>query len=200
MKIIAAIPLLFLLVIQNGCISQDEQRIKKDLDSRFTKFEIVEIRVDNSNLENAWNLLLSCRLNVSDNNLKISKALLDYEVRTSNYPIPGIKISEEERKTWAKKRYFEYLDSVYKVLEAKLLNFEDLKFSKKYREKCFYVKYRLYKEENKIEKEEYYFLKNNNNEIVHRPYKWDDFLIEENYSDPINSALEYYSEILKLKY
>jgi hypothetical protein len=198
MKTISAIPILLLILLMNGCVSPDKWRIKKDLKTRYIKFEIVEIKKDSSNREEAWKRIIRCKLIVADNNCNISEALLDYEIKKSGYNISGLKISSEERKKWTLKQYRDYVNSLYKKSEDALKGFEDLRFSKSYNEQCYYVKYRIFKEENKVQKEDYYFTNKNNNYVVHRAYDWNEFLFEAKYSDLINEALKYYPDILDL--
>jgi hypothetical protein len=198
MKTISAISILLIILIMNGCISPNKWRIKKDLKTRFTKFEIVEIKKDSSNREEAWNRLIRCKLIVADNNSNITEALLDFEIKKSGYNNPELKISSEERKKWTLKHYRDYVNSLYKESENALQAFEDLRFSNRDKEQCYYVKYRIYKAENKVQKEDYYFINKNNNYVVHRAYDWNEFLFEAKYSDLINETLKYYPDILDL--
>lgn len=171
----------FLSLVFVGC-NPSNQAIKKDLNSRFTKFEIVEIRKDSSNVYDAMMTNLSLRIRIADNNLGIIKSINDIEFGTAN-----------------KKPYqtILYIDSLFNNSVQGGTDLENKQFDK--RESCYYVKYLIHKEERKITKEEYFYINEINGEVLHRPYDWSEFLRELKYSDQIKDALLYQSEIMDLK-
>ena len=162
-------PVLFILILSIvfvGC-NPSNQAIKKDLNSRFTKFEIVEIRIDTSNVYDAKMSLLSLKINISDVNLNIAKA--------TNYYYD---------KQWSYDKTSHYMDSISTNLSKRYMDFMSLISSKS--EPCYYVKYRIYKDELKVEKEEFYYFRKNDGvitELLHRPCDWSDFLKEEECTD-----------------
>jgi hypothetical protein len=172
----------FQILLLIGC-DNDKSAIKKDLNSRFTKVEIVEIRKDSTNVRQALNILNSLKVRISEANLNIVKALY----------------SEDSSNRTPYQNYL-YMDSIQQDIIQSLKKFEDSKFDKK--EPCYYVKYLISKDEIKIPKEEYYFLDKYNGDVLHRPCEWEDFMYEQGYSDIIKDALKYRSEIfnLELKY
>jgi len=64
--------------------------------------------------------------------------------------------------------------------------FEKTRFNKP--DPCYYVKYLVYKEELKIPYEEYYYVDEQNKDVMHRPYDWDKFLIHEGYDELVKEA------------
>lgn len=186
MKTITAISILFILVIMNGCISQDKRLIKKDLDSRFTKFEIVEIKPDSANIQDAFMTLLSLKVNISQGNLDIIKAGNHY------YNIDGIG-------KWSDKKTNTYMDSVTKKMSKMCFDFMRLQFLRS--EPCYYVKYRIFNGALKEEKEEYYSIRTYDDgkqiELIHRPYNWNEYLIEQNCSDIIDQCSREYIKFLR---
>lgn len=183
MKTITFSFILSVLLIMNGCISPDNQRIKKDLDSRFTKFEIVEIKPDSANVQDAFMTLLSLKVNISQGNLDIIKAGNHY------YNIDGLG-------KWSDKKTKQYMDSITNKLSKMCYDFMRLQFSKD--EPCYYVKYRIFNGALKEEKEEYYSIRIYDDgkqiELIHRPYNWNDYLIEQNC---LNICDQCYEEQLK---
>jgi len=176
---------LMILPLVISCGNQDLSLIKDNLNSRFTKFEIVETKKDSSNVDDAFNSLLSLKVYASQCNLDIAKAINKF------YGING---------KWTKKNVINYVDSVSDMMIKAYKRFENLRFSKK--EQCYYVKYRIYDGAIKIEKEEYFYIReygNNQKEILHRPYDWDDYLRQERYSDLVNDGLKYTEEYYEVK-
>jgi hypothetical protein len=179
--------LLTLLLI--GCNSNNPKDIiMKDLNSRFTKFELVEVKEDSANVYKAINTLRSLEVRTSIINVEIIRTLNKIENSTSE-----------------KEKHMNYLhvDSIHNSLTELLEKFEKSKYDKT--DHCFYVKYLLHKEEQKIPKEEYYYIRpmpNGEYDIIHRPYDWDEFLSEYNYDSLLKEAMKYYGDIydLELKY
>jgi hypothetical protein len=169
------------LLLCSGC-NTDKSLIKKNLNSRFTKFEIVEIRKDSANVFDACNMLLSTRINVSETNLNVIKAINGYYSGTS-------KMSPKE--------IILYIDSIENKLTALMTKFEELRFDRS--ENCYYVKYLLSKEENKIPKEEYFYINPWNKEVITRPYNWDEYLYKEKYDLLINESMKYDDDYYQLK-
>jgi hypothetical protein len=187
MKKITGISILFILILLNGCTSQDEKLIKKDLESRFTKFEIVEVKKDSANVDDAFNMLLSLKVNISIGNLDITKA----EARYYNYDGLG---------KWSLTKTENYMDSVTKKLTKLCHNFMILQFDKS--EPCYYVKFRIYNGVFKEERAEYYYVRkygsnNELTELMRRPYIWKDYLLEENVADIYDKCTEKYLSFLK---
>lgn len=176
---------IFLLVLPvlfiTGC-NNPESTIKKDLDSRFTKFEVAEIKKDSSNIYNAM---------MSLNSLKI-------EIATANADMARMEGLYWDKKV-SRDKLGQYMDSVTTKLGKSCMTFMHLMGSRT--ESCYRVKYRLSKEELKIEKEEYYYLKTYDEgkkiEALHRPCDWDQFLKEEGHSDLIGECSKYYLEFLR---
>jgi hypothetical protein len=176
--------ILILQLILVGC-NNINQAIKKDLNSRFTKFEIVEIRKDSSNVEEAFNMLLSLKVNISDGNLEIVKAGNHF------YDVSGYD-------KWSYEKTTNYMNSITNKLLNMCHDFMYLQFSKS--EPCYYVKYRIFKDELKVEKEEYYYFRiyddGKKTELLHRPCNWNDFLYEQKCIDLIDKCSEPYREFL----
>lgn len=73
-----------------------------------------------------------------------------------------------------------------------------LQFSKP--ELCYRVKYRIYKDEAKIDKEEFYYLHQYGEgkiEALHRPCDWHNYLEEEGCSDLLDQCSKYYIDFLR---
>lgn len=186
MKIITVSFILFIIVIMNGCTSQDERRIKKDLSSRFTGFEIVELKKGSANLEDAFNTLNSLKINIAQGNLDIIIAGNHY------YNIDGIG-------KWSDKRTNAYMDSVTKEMSKMCNDFMQLQFTKP--EACYYVKFRIFNGAMKEEKEEYYLVRifdeGKQVELLHRPVNWSEYLIEQKCSDLIDQCSREYIKFLR---
>lgn len=178
MKKIHVLFVLWLILLTLGC-NRDESLIKKDLDSRFTKFEIVEIRKDSSTVKDAIMRINSLMMRTAKTNLEIVKVLngIDLGIRTpyQNYL---------------------YIDSLHNSLLQSFQKFEDSRFDKV--DPCYYVKYLVHKEEIKIPKEEYYYISESGN-VWNRPYDWDEFLLDRKYDVLIKEALQYHGEIFDLE-
>lgn len=163
-----------------------KQKINENLNSRFTGFEIVEIKPDSSFIYDAGNEINSLKIKVSEWNLDIIKSISDYEIGNS-------KLSG--------KQTYLHIDSVYSKMEKSLTSFENKRFQRS--EPCFYVKYRIFKAENKIEKEEYFYIHeygDNKTEIVSRPCDWDEFMLQEDYNGLVDKALKFYKDVLDYRY
>jgi len=88
---------ILILFLTIGCNSP-ESKIKKDLKSRYTGFEIVEIQKESSNVWNAMMNILSLKIRTSEANAKISKGLLDIEEGTKSLYKPFYPLTRFIRK------------------------------------------------------------------------------------------------------
>jgi hypothetical protein len=162
------------------CNSTDSL-IKKDLSSRYTGFEVVEIKPDSANVYDAAMTLMSLKINIAQGNLSMAKAEnLLYD------------------KKWTDKRTKSLMDSFTTDLNKRCMVFMNLQFSKP--ELCYRVKYRIYKDESKIEMEEYYLIHKygeDKTELLHRPCDWDKYLKEEGCSDLLDQCSKYYMDFLR---
>lgn len=165
------------LLLLSGCTSK--HRIKKDLNSRFTKFEIVEIHSDAANVRNAFLDYLDISMLVVNNSTKISSILSDYF---------------DGKQYWTTKQYSKALDTLYFQMEKRLTAFEE---SHKLKESCIYVKYRIPDGVRKIEKEEYFQF--DGKKTYRRPTDWDEWLKEIQYGTVIDMALLHYSDINEIR-
>jgi hypothetical protein len=188
--LIRLIPLVVIVIGCQNLTKQKENLIKKiineELNSRYTGYEIVEIKPDSSFVYRAVNELRSLKLRVSSWNLDIIKSISDYE--------QGIS------KLTGKQTYL-HIDSVSTEMENALTSFEDKRFLKS--EPCYYVKYRIFKAENKVEKEEFFYIReygDNQTEVITRPYNWDEFMAQEDYQGLLDDAVKYYRDILDYRY
>jgi hypothetical protein len=179
MKIITVSSILFILVIMNGCTSQDERRIKKDISSRFTGFEIVEIKADSANIEDAFNTLNSLKIIISQGNLDIIKAGNHF------YNIDGTG-------KWSDRKTKMYMDSITSKMSKICYDFMRLQLTKP--EACYYVNYRIYNGAVKEVKEEYYKIRSFDSgkqiELIHRPVNWNEYLIEQNSLNICHQCIE----------
>lgn len=171
--------LIFLLLFVSliSC-NNNESKIRKDLNNRFVNPEIVEIRKDSANVKVSYWSLRSLELAVSEANLKIVKLL---------YPENGQQPTIKEYLT---------ANSIHDSLTARLTSFESSEYTN--REPCYYVKYLVPVNENKITHEEYYQI-NQHGELMHRSTDWKTFLYENNYNETIDKALKYYDDLFDLK-
>jgi hypothetical protein len=173
----------FIIPVSVRC-SDDKSRIKEHLNNRFVKYEIVEIRPDSANIYTAANKLRAIEMRIADGNLEILKTLIDIE----------------NNKGDSRLNYL-YADSTYHKLIRLMEIFEKSQFSKP--DRCYYVKYLVYKNELKVPKEEYYHLRlmgNGSYDIIHRSFDWDEFMAEKGYSEMISKALKYQKEIYDLEH
>lgn len=169
---------IFLIIL--GCNGPDSV-IKKDLDSRFTKFEIIEIKKDSSNIYEADRMLMGFKVD-------ISKANLSMAIAESKY----------FDKAWTLKKTSHFMDSTTTVLMNNCSKFMRLMSSRS--EPCYLVRYRIYKNESKIEKEEYYYMRESGGkfiETIHRPSDWSEFLMENNSEDLMGQCSERYKGFLE---
>jgi len=172
--------------ILTSCQFSPKLKVKENLDSRFTGYDIVEIKPDSSFIYHALNELSSLKLKVSQWNLDIIKSISNYETGNSN--LTG-------------KQTYLHIDSVFTEMENTLTAFENKRFLKS--EPCYYVKYRVYNGVNKVEKEEYFYFHkydNNKTEVLTRPCDWDEFMYQEDYKELIDDALKFYSDILDYRH
>lgn len=174
--------LIVLSILAIGC-NPDHAKIKADLKSRFTGFEITEITPDSTNIHLASHTLRALLMNTSDANLETSRILLKMDSIKDRQQLIGC---------------YSKIDSIHNKLVASFTKFEESRFEKP--DKCYLVKYLVYKEEKKIPKQEYYYINANNGDVMHRPYDWDDFLREEGYAKLIKDAVIYSGDILEWKY
>lgn len=179
MKKLTLIFILFLIVLVSGCSSGDKQLIKKDLDSRYTKFEIVEMKPDSSNVQDAFMTLLSLKVNISQGKLDIIKAGNHY------YNVDGTG-------KWSHEKTTQYMDSITDKLSKMCNEFMYLQFSKP--EACYSVKYRIFNGALKEEREEYYYIRvydeGKQKELMHRPVSWKEYLVEQDCSDIMDQCYE----------
>lgn len=179
MKSLTLICVLFLIVLISGCSSSDKQLIKKDLDSRFTKFEIVEITADSADIYYASMALMGLQISIAKGNVEILTAANHY------YGVPGFN-------KWSNKKTTIYMDSITKGLSDICYSFMRRQFSRS--EPCFYVKYRIYDGPVKVEKEEYYYIRvfdeGKQKELMHRPVSWKEYLVEQDCSDIMDQCYE----------
>lgn len=189
MKTIYAIPVLCLLLTRCNSISPDENAIKKDLDSRFTGFEIVEIRKDSAEVVYAFEYSLMCKLRISDNNLRITQGYLRYYGKELDENHNVIKV-----KPWSLKKFTNYSDSITDESLDMVSEYMNLQFSKS--KPCYYVKYRIYNGANKIEKEEYYQHREGTDGWMHRPCDWDEWLQERGDVNLFEEASADYKQLL----
>jgi hypothetical protein len=189
MKTIYSISVFSIFLIMCSSISPEEQAIKKDLASRFTGFEIVEIKKDSAEVVHAIEYSLSCKLRISDNNLRIAQAYLRYYGKELDENNNVIKV-----KPWSIKKVTNYADSITDESLDMVSEYMNLQFSKS--KPCYYVKYRIYDGANKIEKEDYYQFREGANEWVHRPCDWNEWLKERGDANLFEEASATYKQLL----
>jgi hypothetical protein len=188
MKAILRIFALPLFLIACSSTSLDEQAIKKELESRYTGFEIVEIRKDSAEVSNATAYSNSCKIVISSNNLELAKAKGRYYGKEYDYP------NVHNIKPWPLDKVMKYADSVSHESFELVNAYMNLQFSKS--QPCYYVKYRVFDGANKVEKEEYYQYRDGANEWVHRPCDWDDFLQERGDANLLEESMADYKKLL----
>jgi hypothetical protein len=159
--------------------NKDESIIKKDINSRFVNAEVIEIKPDSANIAVAFNVLKSLKIRVSEANLNIVKQLYP---KNDQYPT-----------------YQNYLKAkmVHDTISKEMSDFEGSEY--KYRDFCYYVKFVIPVNENKIQHTEYYFINKYNGDLIHRSTDWKEFLLENKYDEIIDNAMKHYGEILDLK-
>jgi len=175
---------LFIVIpfILTSC-DQNKRLISKNLDSRFVKFEIIEFKKDSSNVYEAWQLLNSLKIRTSETKMKISEGLYNIENNLGGKtPLQNFMI----------------IDSLQTKLIKEFKNFENLRYNRA--EPCYYVKYLVYKEENKVAKEEYFFISPYNNEVLYRPCDWDQYVVSKGYNELVKEAVQYSGKIMMLRY
>ena len=161
----------------DGVSKSVKKAIFEDLNSRFTGFEIAEIKNDSSNFYTAIQEVRSLSLKVSNSNVEIARRL---------YAVNKNILTYKEA------------DSIYESIVSAMTRFEESKFLRP--DNCFYVKYLVYKDELKIPKEEYYYISRDQSLILHRSIDWEDFLIDLKYDQLIEKALEYSGKLSEVKY
>ena len=178
MKKLLFIALILLYTLD--CNSQ-ESAIKKDLNSRFTGFEIVEIKPDSANVYEAANALNNLKLAIGSANLKISTATAYFDT-----------------KTWSFEKTTQYMDSVSEAMADECVKFWKLETSKT--EPVYYVEYRIFKDELKILKVEYYYFHkkaDGKTDLLHRPCRWDYYMNEVSFSNGMDQCYEQTLKFLK---
>ena len=166
------------LVLLVGCNTPD-YTIKKDLNSRFTKIEIVEIRLDSANVCDIGMRKMNLKINIIDGISKMATAEKNYW-----------------DKRWTRNQALSYMDTITNDLNKRGVDFLKLENSKA--EQCYYVKYKIFKDELKIEKEEYYYIRpygDGKTEVIHRTCVWDDYL--EDLAQSIKESNDYYISFLR---
>jgi hypothetical protein len=159
-----------------------ESKIKKDLKSRWTEFEIINIQKDSANVERAINILRA----LSIQTLEANGAILDYL----------IKISKEKNNAIIHEDFI-LVDSIYNSVKQKLSEFHDMDF--KNISPCFFVTYKVNIDGIEVLKEEYYYLNETNGDILHRSSNWQEFLNQNGWQKIIAESSKYYSDILELR-
>lgn len=170
-----------------------KQIITEDLNSRFVKFEIVEISKDSSNMKYAYMALIGKIVSVSQANLDLTME------------VANLKSYDEKSKQKCLDRIQFISDSIFDSVQK----IEMLQFSKEGSESCYYVKYRVFKDEIKIEKEEIFYIDSptsgmqyttkGGNKVSRYPYKWDEFLGDSDYDElkqKLNKGLQSAAELL----
>ena len=178
--------LIILISMLNACNLTDQGRIKKDLNTRFVKFEIVEIKKDSANIYDTFMTLLSLQVNISKGNL-------DMAIAENHY------YDTDMKGKWSNEKTTHYMDSITHKLMDMCDHFMRLQFTKP--EPCYFVKYRIYNGATKEEKEEYYYLRLYDNgkkiELMHRPYLWNDYLTDQKCKDICAKCSEKYLSFLR---
>jgi len=169
-----------------------KQIINEDLNSRFVKFEIVEISKDSSNMKYVDSYLYSSLIPVAKANYNMTKEVANL----TSYDEKSIKKCADKIQLIA--------DSVLHTLHG----IEMMQFAKEGSEPCYYVKYRVFKNEIKIEKEEIFYIdsqtegKGDNAKVInivkHYPYSWDEFLRGSKYDELKQKNKEGFESAVKL--
>ena len=178
-KFFALIPLILLSV---SC-KNAKSTIEKDLNTRFTKFEILEVKEDSANVYNARCVLIELIGQISQMNLDVV------------YSMDSLENSIGSK---SKAQYIVYIDSLYTSMTNKMDSFEHSDTLKV--DKCYYVKYLVANGAVKETVEEYYYINGNNGDVIHRPVDWEAFLKSVDYSEYVNNFMKYYKDFLRLKY
>lgn len=175
------IRLVIFMLLFSSC-NPDKRLIEKNLNSRFTKYEIVEFRKDTAYVKQASWTLLSLKIGVSETNLKISKTLNDIVFKTgSRTPVQNLQ----------------YIDSLHDVIVNRMDKFEKSRFDRV--DPCYYVKYLIHKEDRKIAKEEYFYINRQNDDIICRPCEWNEYMFREGYDELIKEVLSNSDEIYEVR-
>jgi len=174
---------MFLLIVLLASCKNAKSTIEKDLNTRFTKFEIVEIKEDSANIYEAHSVLIELIVQISQMNLDVISSMDSLE--------NGIGSK-------SKAQYIVYIDSLYTNMINKLDSFENSDTLKV--DKCYYVKYLVANGAVKETVEEYYYINEKNGDVIHRPVEWKAFLKSVDYSEYVNDVMKYYKDFLRLKY
>lgn len=156
--------------------------IKKELESSYTNFEIIEIRPDSANIFQARNSLTA---------IKIRVARTSYQISNYQYDILLAKNKKDKLLLLYK------IDSLYDNMFESMEKFE--KSYNEYNDKCYYVKYTVPIYNKKILFQEYFLIRENK-DILHRSYEWRNYLYKEGWNDLVKEILEMKSEIMDLRY
>lgn len=174
---------MFLLIVILASCKNAKSTIEKDLNTRFTKFEIVEIKEESANVQKAFEDLLAIRVDISKMNLDV---------------IQSIDSLENGIGSKSKPQYIVYIDSLYTNMTNTMDSFENSDTLKV--DKCYYVKYLVANGAVKETVEEYYYINEKNGDIIHRPVEWKEYLKAVDYSEYINDFMKYYKDFLRFKY
>ena len=196
MKEVTSILFLAIFIIACNATNENEEKVKQiiteDLNSRFVKFEIVEISKDSSNMKYADMALI-------EKIVPVSKVNFDITMEVAN-----LKSYDEKSIKKCADRIQLISDSMLHTLHG----IEMMQFTKEGSEPCYYVKYRVFKDEIKIEKEEIFYIisqtegKGDNAKVVnivkHYPYSWDEFLSGSKYGELKQKNKEGFESAIKL--
>lgn len=164
-----------------SCVEK-ETPVEKYLSSKYVDYEIVSVFEDSANVVTAKHHLRALIMRTADTNLEIAKALNRFD---------------DAANTAQMKKEVVLMDSLYSDLKNRFVNFESTRFIKP--DPCYFVRYRIPSGNDKIEKDEYVYFNPENEDIIARPVKWEDFLLEQEYDKLIKSAVMYSQEIKDLK-
>lgn len=181
MKRIVYVILLAFAVI--ACEDEATKKIKSDLNKRYEKVEIDEIKPDSSYVNGAIHSMRSLSIKVSETNRQIAYLLLEYD---------------EERSIKNKILIYNKIDSIFNRTKSDLIEFDGRKNWRS--EKVYSVNYRVAINGQWVVHKEYYFLNEVNGDALHRPIEWTDFVIERDHDKTIKKATEPIKDILVIKY
>lgn len=183
MKNLILLPAISILLLFS--CDPNQSKIKADLNSRYTKFEIIEMKPDSSNIRDANMGIFSFQITLSNSNDEMGKAAYRF-------------IDKE----WSYDKTSKFMDSIVKQLSASSKRLIDRLYARV--EPCYYVKYRIFKGELKIEREEYYTIgipgKSPTIEVLHRPCDAGEFLKENGFdglNGPLEESYKFYNKFLE---
>jgi len=160
----------------DGISKKTKQAIFDNLNSRYTGFEIVEIRKDSANVYTAITQIQELNSKIAINNSRIA--------------VIFAKASGDLTLT-------EYTEAkaFYDTIQSDLNKFTGLKSKP---DACYYVKFLVYKNEAKVPTEEYFYINLDKAIVLRRPVNNEEFINELNFKKTINNSLEYYMEFAEL--